>query len=349
MYDASYNKAVTLAIGSATVLFVVTLLLVLAIVYLRISLGLRQQHTKIHIMRWQPRLAMAILSLPKEAPKLTRDDSITFLALWNHAQESFRGDVKEQLNELARLAGADRVALAFLKSRRTRKRLMGITALGHLREHSAWDELVDVAHSDNAALSLSAMRALLHINALAALPVLIPLLQSRDDWPAPRVANILHEAGPEIVSTPLAGAALRAPPDEAPRLIRYLENAYLAQVSGTLGHLLRNAEDDRVISACLQVLPDPLYLDDVREFTKHSRWHVRLHAARALGRLGTHDDIPRLTELLGDEQWWVRYRSAQALAGMPGMTRERLEQIREEQTDAFARDILTHVMAERSA
>jgi hypothetical protein len=40
---------------------------------------------------------------------------------------------------------------------------------------------------------------------------------------------------------------------------------------------------------------------------------VRTQAANCAGRIGCLAAIPRLTELLGDEQWWVSYRSAEAL------------------------------------
>lgn len=347
--DSGIDTAVRIALWSASALFAVTILLVLTIVYLRISLILRQKRNHRFLLCWQPRLAQALLGDMTLVQKLSRRDAIMFLALWNHAQESFRGETKEKLNQLARLTGADQVARRMLSMRSVRKRLMAITALGHLRDRSAWDDLVRIANADNAVLSLTAVRALMHIDAHAALPVLVPLLLKREDWPTPRVANILREAGPHIVSKLLAGAAVRASAEHAPRLIRYLEGAHLAQVSGTLGYLMKNASDDSVISACLQVLPDPAHLDMVRGFTRHPRWHVRMHAGRALGRLGSMDDIPLLIERLADEQWWVRYRCAQALAGMPGVTTQRLEQIRAGLDDVFARDILTHVMAERHA
>lgn len=345
---AGFDIAVNAAWWSATALFAVTLGLVLAIVWLRLALVLRHRRIDALLRYWRPQIARALLG-EIASPALPRRDAITFLAVWNHAQESFRGEVKDKLNLFARRVGADQAAHRLLTSRRVRNRLMAITALGHLRERVAWDELVRIANADNAVLSLTAVRALLFIDARAALPVLIPLLKTRDDWPTPRVATMLHEAGPDIVSKPLAGAAMRASPEQAPRLIRYLEGAYLAQISGALGHLMKTASDDRVISACLQVLPDPAHLDLVREFTRHARWHVRLHAARALGRLGNADDVPRLVDMLGDEQWWVRYRAGQALRGMPGVTDEQLLTIRAGLSDPFARDILTHVMAERNA
>jgi hypothetical protein len=50
--------------------------------------------------------------------------------------------------------------------------------------------------------------------------------------------------------------------------------------------------------------------------------------------------------MLGDSQWWVRYRAARALAHLPWMDDERLRHIKGTLTDRYARDILHQVMAE---
>ncbi len=72
-------------------------------------------------------------------------------------------------------------------------------------------------------LSLAAARALVHIDPAAAVKHLMPLVLARADWPAARVATLLLALGPDLVSEPLAAAALAAPPEHAPRLIRYLD------------------------------------------------------------------------------------------------------------------------------
>ncbi len=42
-------------------------------------------------------------------------------------------------------------------------------------------------------------------------------------------------------------------------------------------------------------------------------WFVRVHAARALGRLGHVDQASELLGLLGDPQWWVRTAAKESL------------------------------------
>jgi HEAT repeat protein len=71
-----------------------------------------------------------------------------------------------------------------------------------------------------------------------------------------------------------------------------------------------------------------------------------MQAATLLGRMGHAEDAGRLEKLLGDAEWWVRFRAAQALVRLPGVGARNLEQIRMRLIDRYARDILGQVVAE---
>jgi len=75
-------------------------------------------------------------------------------------------------------------------------------------------------------------------------------------------------------------------------------------------------------------LAGPEDLPIVRGYLQHHNWCVRLHAVKALGRLGSVDDEENLISLLNDENWWVRFRSAEALANFSYMTMARLMDIK---------------------
>jgi HEAT repeat protein len=75
---------------------------------------------------------------------------------------------------------------------------------------------------------------------------------------------------------------------------------------------------------------------------------VRVQAARALARIGERTDIDLLAPLLGDREWWVRYRAAQALASLAALYGQPLDVVGHTLSDRFARDMLAQVMAERS-
>ena len=75
------------------------------------------------------------------------------------------------------------------------------------------------------------------IDPAKAVPQLIPLLTSRPDWTAARVASVLQTAGADVISDPIATAAIAfsredtttaadqrgRPINQAARLVRYLE------------------------------------------------------------------------------------------------------------------------------
>jgi HEAT repeat protein len=73
-----------------------------------------------------------------------------------------------------------------------------------------------------------------------------------------------------------------------------------------------------------------------------SDWRVRAQAARALGALRCGAAIDALGIAVRDRSWWVRYRSALALAQIGGPARTRLLQITRSD-DAMASDMATLV------
>jgi len=330
--------------------FGLTFLLTLQTLLMRLLLILRERRRDRFLAVWKPLLMQSLEEVPETVPAVAPGDAFTFLSIWNYLHESLLGEAREKLNRVARLAGADRLIHRMLRQGSVRRKLMAVTAVGRLGEKSVWPALERLTASSNTVLSFTAMKALVHIDAAAAMPTLVERIEKRDDWPLPRVAGILKEAGAGAVSEPLAAAALSsASPPGAARLVRYLEFASSAAALPAIHRILRSSHDERVIRACLHVVRDPGEADLVRSFVDHPDWLVRLDAAVALGRIGSEEDEPRLLALLDDSAWWVRYRAAEALASLPSVTPEKLERLREEQADRFARDILGQVIAERPA
>ncbi len=327
-------------VGAAA--FAVTLFLMLQILLSRALLLRRQRRADRFLAVWRPLLMQSLDTVPASPPPIARADVYTFLSVWNYLHESLRDESKEQLNQVARVVGMDTVAQDRLRQRSLRQRLMAIVTLGHLREASVWNELQVIVQHNNTMLSLAAARALLQINAEAALPILLPLMASRSDWPVTRVANLLKEAGADVISQPLAHAA-----ETTPRLIRYLEVAHRDVVVTTVRRLLATTQDEHVLQACLPLINDPADVTIVRACLSHPQWLVRVEAVAALGRVGTADDEAGLAALLSDPHWWVRYRAAHSLATLPASNVPQLQRLAAAQTNPFAHDILTEVIAER--
>lgn len=304
------------------------LLLVVWILVLRMLRQNTERRRRNMVDVWRPLLAESLVEVPAILPSIHPRDHVLFLYLWNHLQESIKGDASGQLNDVARRAGMDTVALRLLHTGRLRLQLLAVATLGHLKEASVWDELVRLAHAHNAFLAIEAARAMVRIRPKAAIPLLIPLVSTRSDWSPLKVMALLNEAGADLVATALAQATLSAPPPIAARLIRLLaslRSPYALPIIRQLMNEQKPAED--VIAASLLLFgecSDPQDLPMVRVYLTHPTWYIRVQAATALGKLGLKEDEARLIGLLEDTYWWVRYRAAEALSNLPSMTEAKM-------------------------
>lgn len=332
---------------SGAIVGTLILVLMVQVLAMRALLVVRTRRTARLVSLWQPLLIRAVEAPPSNLPRLDAADVFTFLALWNHLQESVLDQAKQGLNDVARRMGVPAIAHRMLERANLRGRLMAVATLGQLQDRSVWGPLCTFAASPHVVLSLAAARALIQIDRHAAVERLMPLIAIRLDWPAARVANLLSAAGADVISDPLARTAIAASPRHAPRLIRYLDVIHCETAIPAVRQIIREANDMEVIAACLRIFKDPEDLDTVRGFLDHPRWEIRVQAATAIGRLGTAGDEERLALLLNDPEWWVRYRSAHALCALLADSPGRLDRLQREHVNRFARDVLTQARAER--
>ena len=340
----------TITAAGAGVLIV---LLLLAILLLRASRMLSKWRGRRFADHWRPLLARCAVAAPETFPHLRRRDRFAFLALWNHYYELLRGESLQNLRVFAIGVNIRPFLQRKLHGFSVRGRLIAATTLGHLRAPAAMPELERLSRSRSAPLSFAAARALLEIDPVAHLPQLLLTIAARHDWPLSKIALALNDLGADHFSAPLANAAVQAARRSntlpgMPRLLHLMELAHNAQVMPAIDRLLRRADElgPRIIAPCLRLLNDPREAHWARKFATHGTWYVRVTAANALRRIGDIEDRERLMHMLCDEYWWVRYRAAQALATLPGVTLEELAQIGETHSDRFAADILHHVIAE---
>ncbi|GAB3747062.1 hypothetical protein GCM10028795_09430 [Lysobacter olei] len=281
------------------------------------------------------------------AASLPARDVSGFIEAWNDVHASLRGADNSALQAIARTIGLEKRLHAELEHGSFHDRVVTIIALGYLKSREHFDRLARYLDDRSSIVSLCAARALMQIDPSRAVSLFVPHIVTRSDWSQGSVADILREAGPDRVSHELGEAVLRANADVAPRLVRFLAGVSPQEAAPVIRQIVATSNDDHLVSTCLQVLAEPKDLDLVRSLLSHPRWHVRMHAATALGRLGTLGDEQQLLPLLTDEQWWVRYRAAQALVKLPFMDGTAVQRIRNRQTDRFASDILDQVMAEQ--
>lgn len=340
------DSQVAFAIWVGLAVTVASVLLLIAVLVLR-QVAQRRERNHLRAAKfWHGVLAEAMREVPSRVPELAAGDMTGFVEAWNELHDGPGG-----ADSPGMLAVAEQVGLApklerVVERGRFHDRVMGIIAIGYLRSASSFDRLARLIDDASPIVSISAARALMRIDPQRAVQQVVPQIVSRHDWVDGGIAQMLNEAGPDAVKDELGAAALRANDEVAPRLVRFLAGVSPDAAAPVIARILAEPHDEHLVSTCLQVLAEAGDLDKARPLLAHDRWHVRMHAAAAIGRLGGPADADALLPLLADPQWWVRYRTAQALQHL--LAAERLAQVRDAQQDRYARDILTQVMAERA-
>jgi len=182
------------------------------------------------------------------------------------------------------------------------------------------------------------------------MPGIMNQLAERESWPGEAMARLLVDAGADVAREPIRALMLSLAPAKIPPLL-----PWLAHVDAVLGSevaielMRRHNNDAHIVAAALLVIVDPAVLDELAHFAGSKDADVRQSLAVAYGKLGALRDAPAVALLLCDRVWWVRYRAGQALLKLKGMTDSRLEAIRGQLGDVYARDMLEHVRAEAAA
>jgi hypothetical protein len=337
---------VHLAYQMGVALAVLVVLLMLGIVAMRLSLLMSTAREKRFNAVWRPKLMRFMVGEDIALPRLSAGDQLLLFRLWCHMHESVRGGAADRLNEFARRIGLDKVAWRFAKSAQVRRQLVGLLALGNLRERKAWNHFRAELESASAVHSLAALRGMLAIDDALAMPIVIDPIARRSDWSPVRVASFLKESDPAIVVRAMGRKLLKTSPDNAIRLLKYLQAINADEAVPYVRRLARRTKNPGVLSASLPLLQESRDLPLLRQLLSHEMWFVRVQAATALGRVGRQGDEALLRNLLTDGNWWVRYRAAQALTVLPFLSIDDVRTMQAESTDGFARDILSQVLAE---
>ncbi|MDH5692432.1 MAG: HEAT repeat domain-containing protein, partial [Gammaproteobacteria bacterium] len=273
---------------------VLTVGVLLLVIFFRSLLILREKRKEKFLSQWRPILYETLFSVPDSLPKLKKGHIKDFIDEWNQVQFNVKGVCVKRLNYLARKLEINKYLRKKLKSRSVRDQLTAIISLGSLRDYESTDELIRITQQGKPIPSLAAARALLQIDPMRSIEFLLNPIVNREDWPLSLVAKILIEAKNEKLCSILAEATLVASPRQLPRLIQLLDAVNCKEATDVFRQLLAKEQDGRVITLCLQAIKNPAGLDMVRKYLDHDRWHVRVHAATALGRIGTDDDIAKL-------------------------------------------------------
>jgi HEAT repeat protein len=328
--------------------------MIMTLLMLAVTLGMRRlalQRARIHeraVARWRPLVLAQPGGVSAVMPGLGSDEMSGFIRVWNEAHEPLRGASTPNLARIASEVGLEARLYPALHAASFHDRVVAVIALGHIRSSTSFSHVARFLDDRSPIMSLCAVRALMQIDPQRGVLLLVPRIVQRADWSQGSIAAILQECAAADVAGALTEATLQADAATRPRLLRFLAGVSPAAAAPIIRAQLAAADDEEMISTCLQVITNPADLDCVRPLLAHPRWHLRMQAAVTMGRIGVPGDEQRLIELLADRQWWVRYRAARALVSLGFVGGERMRAIQAAQSDTYARDIIEHVLAERA-
>ncbi|MCP9471418.1 MAG: HEAT repeat domain-containing protein [Nitrospira sp.] len=328
-------------------------LLLLWVLCVRVGRSIAQYRSRLITKKWKIIFEGHSPVLPHHPSFLTAGSRyhVLVLNLWNDCYDEYRSiDETARLVGLAKRLPLQRWARTLLRSRRLHRKMLAIRTLGRLGDRAMWSPLHSLITDQNPFAALHAVQALLAIEARAAVPLLIPVIGRRTDWSPLAVATILRSAGDDLASETLAQAATTGDQAVGARLIRHLPVTQNSRGLPILRQFVATASrvSDDFLAASLFVFgefQDPSDLPFVRQALFHPVWHVRVQAVTALGKLGTVSDETRLTALLNDPEWWVRYRAGEALVNLRSMTEEKLEMLQATMPLPEAQEILATALA----
>ena len=296
---------------------------------------------------WEPIMLASLDRIPDDLPPIEEKDHITYLIIWNYFQELLLDESKRNLQILANLTDLDLIAKRILRKRNIKGRLLAVNTLGWLKDKDSWNLLKKLLNHTDTTFSLAVARALIQINPRKSTWLILPLIAKRKDWSIERCADLIKQMGVEEVADKLILQINRTPKHLLPKMIRFLDLLLPSETNPVIRRMLTKYEDKEISYACLLAYKDVDNLQRIRFFLTHEDWEIRMQAAICLGKYGSEDDIDFLISTTEDSEWWVRYRSAQALARIPEMSLEYLKVIADHHSNKFSRDVILRIVTER--
>lgn len=341
------TTTLTLAYQFRTALALLALSAFGAVLALRVRTERRRRLAAAIQARSETTLSLWLDDKAAPLPAKGRTAVLEFCRAWIYHVELVQGELQQTLVRHAIAAGLPGHLTALLERGSVPERVLALRAARSLPD-AGLAQYVEPLLSGPDSLALPAAEALVAIDPGAARGAVLPLLLTRQTWPEKRVVALYAGLVRDDITVAdlITEHALQGEAWTQVRVARFLGKLSCAERLSRLWVLLDKATDDSVISACLDGLHEPGTAHWARHYLGHARWHVRVHAVRALGRVGSAGDETALIARMSDAQWWVRYRAAQALLQLPLLREPAVAEIYERLEDRFARDILRHAAAE---
>jgi hypothetical protein len=230
--------------------------------------------------------------------------------------EQTKGSDQAGLVRILREAGFHAEAESRLKNGRPPVRQTAATVLGFFDDERSIEALQDAIADPDAAVRLTAARALLQKNRVDSLRDLLHRLPFSPHDPPIALAEIFAQLPARLQPEAVALLASRELPPEWQRMLAIaLARKQVFDAFDAIA-ALRRAAEPRVRAAAwvaLTELGDPRAGDIVAEGLRDPIDDVRHVASHCAGKLGGPEIVPLLLGLATAGNWWSRYHAAAAL------------------------------------
>jgi HEAT repeat protein len=344
---SGFESIIFLAWWLGIVSFAGSALLFLFVMALRFYSNFKRLNSNNFAQIWESIILDSLDESPQNIPNIAKREEITFLILWNHLQEVLREESKENLFVLADRINLLTIGRKYVKKSNIKNKLLAINTLGLLQDKESW-EIIEALSNDKAtSFSLTAARALIRIDCKKATQPILSLIMEREDWSIESCADLIIQIESENIADDLIDKIYHTPKHLLPRMIRFLNLLQPNKTNMVLKNLMNKYDDTEIIYACISVFKDVDNLGYIRKLLTHESWEIRMKASVCLGEYGSEREIARLTKGTMDTEWWVRYRSAQALVKIPNMTARKLKNIAKRDSDGFSHDVILRAVKEK--
>ena len=345
MSSSSFDLLIAITFWLSIALFACGVALMLFTLLLRRRNTEKRRRREDVLKAWHDIFTAAAEGEVRPALPLAASDALAVIGMWNDVRSSLRDGERRDaraLEDVARRAGLDKVALSYLERGDAAEKIAAATTLGYLRDQRVLDRLDVLAAHGDGDVSFAAARAMLSIEPATA-GIFLANLSLRRDWVPTRVEPVLTRFA-EIVGPEFLFALEQADEEARVRLLGYA--ATLAPViarKAALGSLHHDAGTETIAAALRALRPvvEPGDLPLLRTFVEHESPAVRVQVANALGALRGTEADELLQILLRDGNPWVRQRAAEALAAGSGDPAAFLERA---SSDRFAHQSLTFAL-----
>lgn len=334
---------------SSLVLCAIGLFALGVLLFARTITGRRDGRRSLERARAMPLLLQGALDSAAQPPRRAIE-RIEIMRLTMELVEMVRGPDREVLLANAAALGVKESLRQSSRSRMAKDRLLAAEALAWFPEEA--DRVREMLDDSNPDVRLGAALALAQSGAAPPVRELIRRLGLGTTERSLLVVQLMRD----LVETDAPGVEGVLDDWRLPDALRLAAIDALA-ATGRIEHTplmcwmaVANEEDRNLLVRVYRALGRIGHPDGHRAIMRgidHEAWQVRAAAAQAAGASAYVGSCSKLGELLGDPEWWVRFRAGEALFRLGAGGRDMLKEVASDGS-GFAREAAIATLAERA-